>query len=212
MFDTRQLYLLIGSSCSGKTYLLRHILSAFLESKRLKFGLVFTRSVEQYTTWLPQHAVIPSYDDNVLTQYLEALKKFKKKTGEYPPNFVIFDDIMASINQQARGFKSFMCDYRHFNTTVFVLCHHGNQIIPTIKSQTSYAIIFKQHMKKSIEVLYESFGQLYETTKDFTKDLNKYTAEEYQVMIWIASGKNTRATKYAHYKAPADRKQLTFTF
>src|SRR6185437_2828058 len=79
-FKKNTIHTLCCTSKSGKSYLLRHMLSTMLRSGELKFGLVFTAT--KFTgayNWLPDKYVYANFDMEVLAGWLAWLAKEKKK-------------------------------------------------------------------------------------------------------------------------------------
>src|SRR6185312_16865281 len=104
LFRPNKCYILVGSSCSGKSYLLRYLCTQLLRTRQLKIGIVFTRTKfsNQYD-WLPDHAVKERFSLEFLTKYLDYLKCKADETGEKLPNtFIILDDCIAEIPQMAK--------------------------------------------------------------------------------------------------------------
>ena len=71
----KSLHMYIGSSKSGKSYLMRHMLTGLLKKKQLKFGIVFTSSKHNGDySWLPDNYVYDQYSPDRLPNYLAFIK------------------------------------------------------------------------------------------------------------------------------------------
>lgn len=108
--DFPSLILLVGSSNSGKSYLIQYLLKMGCLNNKFNFGMIFTATkYNQDFNFLPDKFVISGYNEKVLKQYLAKLEAYakshpvtfqQKKQGIYsnvPHNFVVFDDLIGLI-------------------------------------------------------------------------------------------------------------------
>ena len=212
LLTLRKLHMFIGSSSSGKSYLLKSIVSDHLSAKRLKFGIVFTATKHNCGyDWLPDQYVFSNYDQEILNRYIAFLVKMKKK-GTIPNSFVILDDIVMSINQHSKAFAEFLSTYRHYNITLYVTTQSINKCVPLFREQADYAYIFQLHTVAAIKAAYESYGQLFLTIKKWQEFLKEGTCIDYQCIVWSKETKPVIELKYKRFKAPAATKLRTFKF
>src|SRR5665647_522104 len=103
----KALHMYIGTSKSGKSYLMRHMLTTMLKKRQLKFGIVFTSSKHNGGyDWLPEKYVYAQFTQARLQRYLEFLKKVRTGGKTIPDNFIVLDDIINSIHKRQAGGKS----------------------------------------------------------------------------------------------------------
>ena len=216
MFALKSRHMFIGSSRSGKSYLLKFGLTQLLEEKKngLKFGLVFTATKHTGAyDWLPDHAVHSQFKDTILTNYLKwLLTTSKKKKKPIPNNIIVFDDIVNSLPQKEKWFEEFLSTYQHFNITLFMTTQFINKCAPLFREQAEYAYIFQLHIAKAIEATYDSYGSLFETVKKWKAFLVASTGVEDQCLIWAKESKPVIALKYSTFKAPEVKVQNEFDF
>src|SRR4051812_10236212 len=96
------LYVCVGKSLKGKSYLVRYLLTEKLLHGKLRYGLVFTRT--PFTgdfDFLPKTRVIEGYKESILRKYINNLRTIKEKEGNVPPNFLVFDDLVGVLNNQS---------------------------------------------------------------------------------------------------------------
>ena len=80
-----QLYVFVGKSGKGKSYLIRYLLSAMLQKKKVNFGLVFTRTkFNNDYDFLPDDKVM-QYDEEILQNYVNNLEEMNKKKKKFHP-------------------------------------------------------------------------------------------------------------------------------
>jgi hypothetical protein len=204
-----------GKSFRGKSHFLRYLITDRMLSKKLEFGLVFTGT--KYNTdydFFPDDKVFEGYNEEVLKKYVDNLKAIKKKEGEVPPSFIIFDDLVGVLNNQTDFFMNFITTARHLNINIFVCVQYltGKKAISTtMRAQTTHAVLFKPRMKNTIENLYRSFGGLFENEKEFKDHFMKITKEPYCGMLYLEHEDNMDKN-YICVKAPAEYPKIDFDF
>src|SRR5665647_1741204 len=111
----KALHMYIGTSKSGKSYLMRHMLTSMLRKKQPKFGIVFTSSKHNGGyDWLRDQYVYAQFAMLRLKKYLEFLKKKRAEGKTIPDNFSVLDDIIDSIPQKTGVWQEFITAYRHY--------------------------------------------------------------------------------------------------
>lgn len=212
----------IGSSESGKSYLLKHHLTQALSQKDdakekkfgLKFGIVFTATKHTGAyNWLPDKHVFSSFNSTVLMNYLKWLgNTAAKKKKPIPNNFIVFDDIVNSLPQREKWFEEFLSTYRHYNITLFVTTQYINKCAALFREQASYAYIFQLFTAKAIEAAYDSYGTLFRTRKAWQTHLEAGTSVKHQCVVWKKASEPVLALKYSTFKAPECKSQKKFEY
>lgn len=207
------LVVFVGKSYRGKSYFLKYLLSDRLQSGKLKFGLVFTstRFNDDFTSFLPSNRVIEGYDEETLKKYFDNLKKIKKnlKNGkEMQPNFIVFDDLSGILENDTPFFQNFITTCRHLGTSVFIAVQYlsGKRAISTtMRQQTTHAIMFHSKMKNTTENLYNSYGQMFDTYKEFKNHYDEVTTGDYKAMLYIEN-EDDKDKNYIAIRAPSPDK------
>lgn len=205
------LILFAASSRSGKSHLIKHLLMDMLSTKQVKFGLVFcaTKFNGSYD-FIEDKYVIGGYNEQTLRQYIEKLKEFQSKNGYFPNNFLVFDDLIGLI-KNTPYLDNILSTYRHYNITLFVTTQYINKISPLFREQATYCFMFKQHTKRSIEALFESYGQqMFDKYVEWKKYLDAFTPQYHALMY--DSTKDSMDERFIVYKAPAKFRNVTFSF
>lgn len=225
-FDFPSLIIFAGSSKSGKTYAIKSIIinNAFPKSKSsFNFGLVFTSTKfnSDYTSFLPNESVIEGFNIDLLNNFKEEIKnKYEDviqrniKKGRHPnygvpASFIVLDDIVSLIKQKDKSFQNFISTFRHYNISVFISVQYIHQIVPIIRQQADYAVIYYHDQAISIKALNESFGSGFENEREFKKFLHEKTKNRFNCIIYQ---KHDYDNKYIVWKAPSDVPKVMFKF
>jgi NhaP-type Na+/H+ and K+/H+ antiporter len=127
-------------------------------------------------------------DLEVLNDYLNKLKQYRKETGQVIENFIIFDDLQGVLNTQDNTLNSLFSTFRHYGSSIFLSCQYMNQAASTtLRENTQYAICFNSKTENTIKSLFQSFGQLFDNYNEFKKHFLNATKESYHAMLYIES-------------------------
>ena len=205
-FNTPQICVFLGKPKMGKSWALRHqILKQTVDNKTFKYGIVFTKTKfnGQYD-YLPDDYVYDSYDPEILQRYLDGLKELNE--DEKQPSFVIFDDIQGLLSSQDPTLTQLVSNHRHFKITVFFCFQYiyGRASTPVLRECTTMAFLFNSKGKRTLEALFESFGQLFNNFKEFKEYFLVCTKEKYTAMLYIQDVDNIDEN-YLQYKAPSPK-------
>ena len=205
-FNTPQICVFLGKPKMGQSWALRHqILKQTLDNKVFKYGIVFTKTKfnGQYD-YLPDDYVYDNYDPQILQRYLDGLKELNENEKE--PSFVIFDDIQGLLSSQDPTLTQLVSNHRHFKISVFFCFQYiyGRASTPVLRECTTMAFLFNSKGKRTLEALFESFGQLFENFKQFKEYYLACTKEKYTAMLYIADVDNIDEN-YLQYKAPGPK-------
>ena len=151
---------LVGACGKGKSNSMRYILlKNMVDRKYFKFGLVFTKTkFSNEYNFLPDKYIIDGYSEEVLSKYLDKLRKYKKKHKKVPPNFVIFEDLIGLIRKQDPFLISFMGSHRHTNTMCGFLFQHLNTGASTLLREiTTHAICFNSKQMNTMDSIWMNY-------------------------------------------------------
>lgn len=145
-FPTGSTHLIVGASCSGKTFRMDKILR--LKNEILKQGSSIKNVIFFYASWQPVYeqlrrdGVVTKWINKMPTknEYIEAVKYFKDRGG----SIVVIDDFMQEVGQD-------MCDIvcvcsRHYNVTTFILFQnlfHSDKSARTISRNVRFLHLHK---------------------------------------------------------------------
>ncbi len=194
----------IGKSKRGKSYLTRYLLDYFCVRKPVfKAGIVFVGTKGLNNDWdmMPDKAVITGYSEEKLKMWLAKLMQIKK-SGKEIHTFIVFDDLLGKL-EKSSYFDNFLSTYRHYNVSVFL----NNQYLASsssgtlLREQTEYLFAFRTAAKRTITCLYDWFGQLFDSEKEFKKTFMEQTAEDHTAMLFI-EGEEDVHENYLAFTAP----------
>ena len=205
-FNNPQICVFLGKPKQGKSWALRHtILKNTIDNKVFKYGIVFTRTKfnGQYD-YLPDDYVYEDYDPEILQRYLDGLKQMDQK--EIEPSFVIFDDIQGLLSNTDPSLTQLVSNHRHFKISVFFCFQYiyGRGSTPVLRECTTLAFLFNSKGKRTLEALYENFGQLFDDFKSFKEYYLLCTKEKHTAMLYIQDVDNIDEN-YLQYKAPSPK-------
>lgn len=198
--------LLVGKSFRGKSWLLRYIVQTKYRQGHFKFGIVFSKTLFNGDyDWLPDKAKIEGYDENTLMRYFNNIKQIKLSGKEPPQSFIIFDDLVAVLDSKSKFFTNFLATHRHLNIHVFIAVQYLlGTVTPIFREQISISIMFLSKTRRTLEALYESFGGLFQSYKEF-KDyfINGTSKQPYIAMVYQNSEDDIKKN-YTFIRAPAN--------
>ena len=192
--------ILAGKPAQGKSYLIKYFF--YKNRKKFDFGIVLTKTkFNGGYSFIPTNYVHPDYSE----EKIKALMKIQSDLIEKGINkqaFIIIDDCLTSeFNNQL--FTDLITQHRHYNITVIISTQYIYKINPTIRECANYAIMFRQSTKRSIEALYESFGNHFNNYKEFKTYLTDNTGDYQFIFVDINSQSDKLNEIYNILKAPS---------
>lgn len=211
------IYLLVGKPASGKSHCLKGIVQSFQQRKHFKFILAFVRTKFNHDyDYLPSEYVIDEYSDDKVLKHVEKMRTWIKNNPnkQMPPNAVIFDDLMGTIDWTRPEMISWTSTYRHTNTSIFYTSQYllGSRSTSTaLREMVNYAFLYNSKQKNSLKGYYEAFGQLFPNYDSFCEHFQKITKVKYQCMFYDANCEELKEN-YKGYMAPADIPDFKLTY
>lgn len=202
-FKDPQVIVCIGRPKQGKSNAVKYLLLKNMINKDVfKFGIVFTRTkFNEGYDYIPEKYIYTEYKPEILKKYMDGLEELKKKKGKIPTNFIIFDDQQGLLNRNDPTLTNFVASHRHYNTTCFFCFQYLYGASPLLRECTTYALMFRSFNHRTINGLYENFGQLFESEKEFKKYFLKNTKKIYTALLYDQS-KAKLKKNYLRFKAP----------
>ena len=217
MFESKdptagQLFVFVGKSERGKTHFLKWLVKDQMRRSvnPLKFGMVMVRTTYKNSyRFVPQEHIFQGYDEEILQQYVSNLEGMYEENGSVPPNFIIMDDLVGILNNQTSWFTNFIGTYRHLNINLFIAVQFltGRRAIsPIMREQTNFCIMFNSKTTRTIQNLYDNFGQLFESKRKFQEYLFANTEPSsvgpYACIVYNES-EDDKDKNYTPMRAPA---------
>ena len=147
-------------------------------------------------------------------KYIEKLKAMKRDGQEIPPNWLIFDDLVGVLQSSTPEFLNFISTFRHTNTNVLISVQYltgKNAVPPIIREQTNYAIMFRSKTRRTLENLYESYGQMFDSIQEFKVYFMHATEEKFTAMLYIER-EDDEDQNYLSVQAPAKLPSWKFKY
>lgn len=178
MFDSPdptsgQLFVFVGKSDRGKTHFLKWLVQYQMnrEINPIRFGIVFVRTIFKHSyDFVPKAQIYEGYDEEVLRKYVENLQEIFEEQGYVDPNFLILDDQVGILNNRTAWFTNFIGTFRHLNINLFIAVQYltgTRSVSPIMREQTNFAIMFNSKTHRTLNNLWENYGQLFEKKREF---------------------------------------------
>ena len=211
------MFVLVGKSFKGKSHFIKWLVfNKFIYGRPpWEFGIVFAKTkFNSGYDYIPDNKVFQGYDERVLRKYISNLENVIQENGSIAPSFVIFDDLVGILNNQTQWFINFISTHRHYNVNIIIAAQYltgRNAISPIMREQTSVAVLFNSKTRRTLENLYESYGQLFPTLREFQDYFFTVTKEPYVAMVYFED-RDELSENYVPMIAPADlpNKRLQF--
>ena len=179
-----QLYVLVGSPCAGKTYMLKSMMHIFESRKQFSWGITFAEP--DGFSWMPSKSV-HRYDESYFQKYINNLrqKQFERsqKYGQWrmPPNYVVFDDHNGIFTEYQ---QKFMVTHRQTNTTVFILCHQlasRGSSATSLRANTTCTMMWPTTSISAVKAMYDHCGGKL-TYEEFVQALSACREKQYSCL------------------------------
>ena len=165
-FSTPAIYLLASPPKSGKSVLIKHIISSLFKKNKLSYGIVFSGSLfNRDYAFLPSKYQYSNYSESAIKSLLRLQIEQIKNDGEAKPAFIIFDDMTASVNFNSKIMQALITRYRHFNILLIFAIQYIYKAPPILRECSTFFITFYQSTKISIKAIYECYMQDLENYK-----------------------------------------------
>lgn len=208
--------LIIGKRNTGKSYLLRDILSHIYD----KFQCISVFSQTEhlnhfYEKFIPKFLINREWDETKIEKIFKCQDNAKNKGIIH--NFgLIFDDMIseASIWRNNVYIKKIFLEGRHCNLGFFLLTQFVNALPPYAKNNVDYVFILQQQNNQEKERLYKEFGGAFPHKKLFIQVLDSIT-ENYGCLVIDNKSKSNKLEErvfgYCAGKNPPEYKFGRFT-
>ena len=216
-----QLFVFVGKSERGKTHFIKWLLMDQLtrEMNPLKWGIVFVRTkYRQAYKFVPDDKVYQGYDEQILKLYVRNLEAIYEEQGYIEPSFIVFDDLVGILNNRGQWFNNFIATFRQLNIHIFIAVQYLtgiHAVSPIMREQTNCAIMFNSKTTNTVKNLYENYGQLFETRKEFQQYLFENTEPSkvgpYVCIVYFEK-EDRLEENYIPMRAPAQLPKMKLQF
>jgi hypothetical protein len=179
---------LCGKRGSGKSYLLREILSYH---KSIPAGIVIspTEQANQYfQKFIPNFLIYDEYHPDIIQKFLDRQIKINKDRNEQikkygysdidPRAFLILDDCLYDKSwPNDKNIRSIFMNGRHYNIFFIVTMQYCLGLPPILRSNVDYVFIFKNNMIKEREKLYNYYAGMFNDFPTFCKVMDHCTTD-----------------------------------
>ena len=185
---------LVGKRCSGKSFMLKHI----LQYEAHKFAKIFcicpTESINHfYSDIIPANCIYESYSEEWATQLIEKLTAVNsnKKPEEQKKVLLILDDCIADLDfHHSKTLRNFYSRGRHYGVSLLVTTQYLNSLPPLIRNNSDYVFVGQQN-RASVELLQQQFQSGDITKKEFLDMYYRSTTDYNFLLINCNSVKDT---------------------
>ena len=185
---------LVGKRCSGKSFMLKHI----LQYEAHKFAKIFcicpTESINHfYSDIIPANCIYESYSEEWATQLIEKLTAVNsnKKPEEQKKVLLILDDCIADLDfHHSKTLRNFYSRGRHYGVSLLVTTQYLNSLPPLIRNNSDYVFVGQQN-RASVELLQQQFQSGDITKKEFLDMYYRCTMDYNFLLINCNSVKDT---------------------
>jgi len=185
---------------SGKTYLIKYILTDLFKTKKVKYGIVFTTTnfTDSYD-FIPENYVHSLYNEDIIKNLMEIQVNQIKENKKADPCFLVFDDMIGSIKFNSNIIKKLFSTFRHYNILIIISTQYLFSIPPLIRECTTYFVTFNIDSHRSIKAIYESFMLDFDTLLKVKKFIKEHCIDYHFILIKTFEKKEN---KYSVMKSP----------
>ena len=181
-YELPNIFLFAGKIKSGKSYALRYIVQESIKQGKFKWGWIFCKTAWNGSYMWADPCVTNGYSEAVLGRYMARLMKMREEKGrDMPPNFIIFDDLIAELNPNSKYFNQLITTCRHYNTSIFLATQYikGNITKPVFREQVRYVFSWPNGGLQNDKNLYESFcSSFFDNVKQMRSYFNAITDDQ----------------------------------
>ena len=209
------IYLFIGKPESGKSHLIKSLVYDFQKAGYFKFIQAYVRTKFNHGyDYLPDEYVDDKYSDEKLLTHIEKLRAYRAKSGkECPPNAVILDDLLGSVDFYGDDLQNWLCSYRHTNTSIFITAQYlmSKSTSTALREMVSYAFLYNTKFKNSLKGYFESFGGLFDNYDEFRIYFQNITKQRYHCMVYNANQED-KSLNYIDFVGPEHIKNFKLNY
>ena len=197
---TPTLSLFFARRNSGKTFLMKHLVSVLARGRAINWIRVITPTAfnGEWAAIVGDDHVEPEFDEEWLDDLLRRQADLKAR-GVNNPGLLILDDCLGSANFSSSLFTRIAAAGRHYGVTVWASFQHYYKAPTVLRSNADYVFVLGRPNERAIRGLYEEFSpQGINTWQALAQYLEGATTNYGAAVI-----DNTRAASLQVVRAPA---------
>jgi hypothetical protein len=176
---------LVGKRCSGKSVLLKHLVTANRKRWSEIFVICPTETINRfYADLTPPDHIFDEYDDEWVQELIETMTKVNagKPKNQRKRVLLILDDCSSDTNfHQSKGLIKLFTRGRHLNISVILTTQHLFHVPPVARNNSDYVLV-SQLNRASVEMLCNEFCAGCCDKAEFM-DLHKEATKDYHFFI-----------------------------
>lgn len=174
---------MIGGTGSGKTVLLKNLLSKTHKNYNKIYLFSRTAKLQSAYDFVPRSFITDDFDEQKLSDIWDLQINKNEKNEKMENILVILDDIITSPSyKRSKMLEECSISARHLNITVILLSQNFTSIKPIVRNNIRIAICFQMQSKKEREKFAEQFLGA-DSAKAGDLLLRRITDVKYQCLI-----------------------------
>lgn len=206
---------IFGSCGSGKTHLLKYLVSHMAKSGQFDHCILFSNTAGWANgdyDYIPEEYQFSMYDDDVLLEYMK-IQKQAISSGSKSKGLVIFDDVLGQANLVNNRVLLQLCtQFRHYSCSIILVSQWITKIGPTLRELATNVFLFSQTTKLAYENSFDSFGGHFNNLAEWKGFLKKCTGDYKFLLVNNKSKTNNIEDVYKSMKCPAKIKDFVLEF
>lgn len=202
--------ILNGYMGSGKSTFIKWLVHKY--RKKFDYAVVFcnTSFATDSFKYIDPKFVHSEYKEEVLISVMDLQADLAKQNVKKNA-LIIFDDCLDDGQFKSNPFKRLCSQLRHYNITCIISTQYPNAVPPRFRANAFQVAIFQMGTEVALKALFASYGQLFESFKDFKSFVMKNTGN-YNFILFDSKCVSPKIEdKYKVYKCPAKIPNFTLT-
>jgi len=143
---------------SGKSYLLRYLLSLEIDKFKKVFCCCPTEAVNHfYSKFIPENQIMDKYDDAWCGKLINKLTEHTKTTNKKSYVLLILDDCISDANfHNSPNLEKILTRGRHLGLSCLITSQRCTGIPPIVRNNCNY-IFCGQMNRKSVDIIADEF-------------------------------------------------------
>lgn len=208
--------IITGMPGAGKTGFIKYIFCQNTKKNTkdpFRYGIIFTHSKQDNEyNFLPQKYIHPTYDPDILQEFINIQKKEKKKNGSAPKCFLVFDDCLDKKAFMSKLFIELVTTYRHLNINIIITAQYLKNLTTTMREACRYAVLMKQTTDTSIIASFNNFGYGFKNLNEFRAFLIENTMDHGAVFIDRRASKLEDVYRVFKFPNPKELPSIKYQF
>ena len=172
-----QILVLTGMPNSGKSHLMKYLVYKWSSEGLIDYvHAICPTKFNGGFNYIPDAYIHPSYSEELIKKILKQQEIEKKRL------VLILDDCLGSVPFDSKTFQQLVSTHRHYQITLLISTQSPNKLPNLIRDCCGYSVMLQCRTNRAITGLYDSYGVLFETFKDFKRYFVKYTCNNYFIL------------------------------